>query len=194
MSCRNADRDAEVIGDLAHPDSDVARVAEPQLASVRQASGDRLGDQQPGVPVARCDLGGLVEQGPRVEYLEDRGHWPPEDIATSRRERSEHLRHLTTARGVDPLEKPPVRRSGKSQRLIWQAVRQITEQRSDGEVLVNDDHTLAERSIVFGRVDATEEWIRIADRRQRVSKFVGQVARGDTTEDLLVALRQPRVT
>lgn len=53
----------EVIGDLAEADTDVARVAEPELATMRQAGGDRLGDEPPGVAEAGRDVGGSSSPG-----------------------------------------------------------------------------------------------------------------------------------
>ena len=86
-----------------------------------------------------------------------------------------------------------MRRGGECERLVWKGLGQVAEQRSNGEVLVDDDHRLGERSVVVRRRTATEQEIRIADRRQRVSELVGQVTGRDATKDLLVALRQPRI-
>jgi hypothetical protein len=97
---------------------------------------------------------------------------------------------------MDPLEDPPVRRSSDGQGLVGQVARDVTEERPNREVLVDDDHGSGSRSVVVGvGVEATaEQRVGRADRRERIGELVGEIAHRDPPEDLLVALGQSRVT
>lgn len=103
-SGRNVDGDAEVLGDLAEADPDVAGVPKPQLTTVGESRGDRLRDQPAGVAVPGSDLGGLVETRAGIEHLEHLAVWEPQRLPIRVRQRSERLRQLSARRVMDPLQ------------------------------------------------------------------------------------------
>ena len=80
MTCRHeatfqddVDGNAEIIGDLAEPASDIPLAAEPKLTAVDEAGDDRLGDEPSRPAVGGRHGGRLVEQRARVEDLQDAG-------------------------------------------------------------------------------------------------------------------------
>jgi len=73
---------------------------------------------------------------------------------------------LSTGRRMDPLQEPPVRGGRERERLIGKTLREDAEQRTDGEVLVDDDHRGAGGSVVVFVGTTAEQRIRSADLGQ----------------------------
>src|SRR5260370_32811920 len=94
---------------------------------------------------------------------------------------------------MDALENPPVGRRRESEGFVRQPRWEVTEERPDGEVLINDDHGDRPRSVVRVVRSATNERVSIADRRERVCELVGEIPNRDPAEDLPVSVREARV-
>lgn len=86
-----------------------------------------------------------------------------------------------------------MRRGRDSERLVRKPVGEHTEERADSEILVDDDHGTARRSLEFRFRPAAEERVGSADLCERVGKLVGQVPHHDPSQDLAAFGRDARI-
>lgn len=88
--------------------------------AVGESRGQGLGDEKPGAAVPRGDGGGVIEERPGVEDLEDFRVRVPDGVPVGLWKQPEGPGQLTAPGRVDCLQQPPVAGHRKPQLIGWQ--------------------------------------------------------------------------
>ena len=190
------DADGKVVSGSGEEPADIGLHAEPKCSAVEEARNERFGHQE-ATAVAGGQGGRVVEEGPGVEDLEDFGVGVANDGQVPFGEGGEPLGELASARGVDPLEEPPVAAGGERHIVAIGEIRwPVATQDAQRQVLVDDDHdqTGPARSVVVVVAVTAEQPVGGQVGVEGGLELLDQVAGGHPAEQLLALGAEPGVS